>query len=158
MTNSVREFKLIREADRVFLQFADAEGRTAVKVVWARPISGRGAEVSFVGPDKQEVLMLEGLDALDAASRKIAEEELARRYVFPRITRVISATASFGVRYWHVETDIGERKFALKNASKNAVWITDEHLVLNDTLGCRYEVRPFSTLDEHSRSEIEKVL
>jgi hypothetical protein len=158
MANSVREFKLMREADRVFLQFADAEGKTPVKVVWARPISGRGAEVSFVGTDKQEVLMLEGLDALDPVSRKIAEEELAHRYVFPRVTRVISATASFGVRYWHVETDIGERKFALKNASKNAVWITDDHLVLNDTLGCRYEVRPFSALDEHSRSEIEKVL
>jgi hypothetical protein len=158
MSKTVKEFKLIKEGDQVFLQFGDSETKTAVKLVWARPITAKGADISFVGPDKQEVLMISGLDALEAKSRKIAEEEIARRYVFPRITRVISATASFGVRYWHVETDLGERHFALKNASKNAVWLTDEHLVLNDTLGCRYQVTPYSALDEPSRAEIEKVI
>jgi hypothetical protein len=158
MPRNVKEFRLIREGDQIFLQFADAEGRTAVKPVWARPITARGAEVSFIGPDKQEVLMVSCLDALDSASRRIAEEELSRRYVFPRIMRVMSATASFGVRYWHVETDLGERHFALKNASKNAVWLSDDHLVLNDTLGCRYQVCPYSALDAKSRAEIEKVI
>jgi len=158
MSKAVKEFRLTREGDQVFLQFGDSEMKTAVKLVWVRPITARGSEISFIGPDKQEVLMISGLDALESKSRKVAEEEIARRYVFPRITRVISATASFGVRYWHVETDLGERHFALKNASKNAVWLTDEHLVLNDTLGCRYQVTSYSSLDERSRDEIEKVI
>jgi len=158
MTSPPREFRLTKDGDQVFLQFADSDAKTRVRLVWVRPISARGSEVSFVGPDKQELLMLNGLDALDPASRKVAEEEITRRYVFPRVTKVLSATAHFGVRYWHVETDLGERKFALKNANKNAVWINKDHLVLTDTLGCRYEVKPFSALDPRSRAEIEKML
>ena len=158
MTTPVREFKLTKEGDQVFLQFADSDTKTAVKLVWARPISARGAEVSFVGPDKHELLMIESLDALDGDSRELAEREIARRYVFPRITKVYSATAHFGMRYWHVDTTLGERKFALKNASKNAVWVTEDHLILNDTLGCRYEVKPFSGLDDKSRAEIDNIL
>lgn len=158
MTETAKEFKLIREGDRVFLQFADGDAKKAVKIAWARPISTMGAEVSIIGPEKEELALLPNLDSLDPASRKVAEEELARRYVYPRITKVHSAVATFGVRYWHVETNLGERRFALKNASKNAVWITDDHLVLNDTLGCRYEVRPFSALDPVSRARIEDVL
>jgi len=158
MTEALKEFRLLREGDQVFLRFGDGETKTPVKLVWVRPISARGAEVSFIGPEKEELLMLSSLDALDPESRKIAEEEISRRYIFPRITRVVSATAFFGVRYWHVETDLGERRFALKNASKNAVWISQDHLVLNDTLGCRYEVKPYSALDARSRQRIEKVI
>lgn len=154
----VREFKLTREGDKVFLRFADSESATPVRLVWARPISARGAEISFVGPEKEELLMLESLEALDRESRKIAEDEIARRYVFPRITRVLSTSAHFGMRYWDVETSVGPRRFALKNATKNAVWVTPDRLVLTDTLGCRYEVNPYSALDPSSRAEIEKVL
>ncbi len=158
MDATVREFRIFREGDQVFLQFADAEAKVAIKLAWARPLSARGGEIAVIGPDKQEVLFIKGLDALDAASRTVAEEELARRYVFPRIKRVLSATASFGVRYWHVETDLGERRFALKNAAKNAVWLSEDHLILTDTIGCRYEVTAFSALDERSRAAIDAVI
>ena len=57
-----------------------------------------------------------------------------------------------------VETNLGERRFALKHASKHAIWLTDDHLVLKDTLGCRYEIKPYSALDVRSRAEVEKVL
>ena len=158
MTANQNEFRLVREGDEVFVEFADGRERALVKAVWARPITARNSSLSFVGRDKEEVCMVKSLDELDAESRGIAEDELARRYLLPRITRVKSARATFGVRYMRVETDRGERHFALKNASKNAVWINDDHLVLRDTLGCRYEVKPFSGLDQRSRTEIERVL
>jgi hypothetical protein len=158
MNSPVKEFRLIRQGDEVFLKFADSDSKTAVKVVRARPISTKSSEVAFVGPDKQELLLVESLDALDPASRAVAEEEIARRYIFPHITGVFAAKAVFGVRYWHVETDLGERHFALKNAAKNAVWLTDDHLVLTDTLGCRYEVPSLAALDPRSRAAIEGVL
>jgi len=158
MTQPTAKFRLLREQDKVLACFESDDRSVPVKIVWARPISARGAEVALIGPDKQEVAMLNDLSGLDPQSRVIAEEELARRYLMPRITCVISATASFGVRYWHVETDLGQRRFALKDASKNAVWLTSDHLVLQDTLGCRYEVNPFSALDVRSRTEIERIL
>jgi len=148
--------KLASEADRVFL--CRAGERIPVKLVWTRPISGRGGGLCLLDKDKKEVLMVNDLDDLDADSRRVAEEELSRRYMLPRITRVVRTQAHFGTRYWHVETDRGERRFAMKHAGKHAVWLTDNHLVLRDTLGCLYEVRPYSALDAKSKAEIEKVI
>jgi len=159
MIQTKNDFQLLRREDQVVLRRGDPEHDVPVKLVWVRPITGRGGSVSLLDPGKKkEVALLDSLEALDPASRAIAEEELSRRYLVPRITRVIRATANFGVRYWHVETDRGERRFALKHASKNAMWITDEHLVLRDTLGCRYEIQPFSALDGRSRAEVERVI
>ena len=153
-----KEFRLLREEDELFVRFEGSDTKTSVKLVWARPISGRGGSICLLDRDKKEVAMLKSLDSFDPDSRVIAEEELAKRYLVPRITRVIRATANFGIRYWHVETDLGRRHFALKNASKNAVWISDDHLVLRDTLGCRYEINPYSGLDPRSRTLVEKVI
>ena len=158
MSGKAKRFRLLRRGARVFIQFADSDVQKPVKLVWARPITGRGGALSLLDDKKKEVAMLENLDCLDGESRRIAEEELGGRYLIPRITRVIRASANFGVRYWHVETDLGVRQFALKNANKNAVWVSDEHLVLQDTLGCRYEVKPFSALDPRSRAEVDKVI
>ena len=158
MQEQMKDFELLREHDQVFIQFRDTGTKTPVKLVWARPLTSRGTQVSLVDEKKREVLMLDSLDWLSPASRKIAEEELRRRYVLPRITRVIQTSADFGVRYWRVETNLGERRFALKHASKHAIWLTDDHLVLEDTLGCRYEIKPYSALDGRSRAEVEKVL
>jgi uncharacterized protein DUF1854 len=151
------DVRFIREGDSVFATDGDG-AKTPVKLVWARPLSARGREICALGPDKKEVLMLDSLDALDADSRRVVQEELAKRYLMPRITRVMETTADFGMRYWHVATTLGERRFALKHASKNAIWITDDHLVLRDTLGCRYEIRPYGELDPASRAEVEKVI
>lgn len=158
MMNHEVKHRLERDEDRVFLCPADGGPRVPVTLVWVRPISGRGGQVSFVDADKKEVLMLDTLDDLDPESRRIAEEELRRRYLVPRIVRVINATANFGIRYWHVETDLGERHFALKNAARKAIWLSDDHLVLRDTMGCRYEIPSFAALDQRSRNRIERVL
>ncbi len=158
MDATPEKIRLQRHADRVLLSRGDSDDWTPVRLVWARPISGRGGEISFLDKNKREVLMLESLDPLDPESRKVAEEELAKRYLVPRITRVIRTMATFGIRYWHVQTDRGERRFALKHASKNTFWLSRDHLVLRDTLGCVYEIRPFSELDQRSRAEVEKVI
>lgn len=158
MKEQTSEIRLSRRDGQVYVRFKCKDDLIPVKLVWARPISARGGEISLVDKDKSEVHMLDSLTDLDPESRMIAEEELDTRYLVPRITRVVRADASFGVRYWHVETNLGPRRFALKNAAKNAVWLDSEHLILQDTLGCRYEVKPFSELDTKSKAEVEKVI
>jgi len=158
MQSNIEKFTLRQEGDQLFLRREGEDADTAVKVVWARPITTRGGEISIMTQDQKELFTLPNLEALDPESRKAAEGDLARRYILPRITRVKEATATFGIRYWQVQTDRGERHFAMRHAYKNAVWLTDDHLVLQDTLGCRYEIKPYSALDERSRAEVEKVL
>lgn len=156
--NSVPTIRLRRKEDKVVLDPGDGQEPKPVKLVWAQPVSRRGGPVSVLDAEKNELAMLPSLDALDRESRKVAEEELRGRYLVARITRVMSTRATYGVRYWHVETDRGERRFTIKHTSKNAIWVTDDHLVLRDTLGCRYEIKSFSALDRRSRMEVEKVL
>ena len=76
----------------------------------------------------------------------------------PTVARVVSVTVNLNIRYWRVETDLGERLLALKQTSKNAVWLSDDHLVLRDTMGCLYEVNPLSALDPRSKAEVEGIL
>jgi hypothetical protein len=155
---TTKPFKLHRKLDRVFLKFDGDGEEKAVKLVWPRPVSAQGREISFVDDKKKEVVLIKDLAALDADSRRIAEEELERRYLTARIKRVIEATAQFGTRSWKVETDRGVRNFAVKSVNKDVTWVTDDHILIRDTLGYRYEIASLTALDEHSQEEVDKVL
>jgi hypothetical protein len=150
------EIRLQREGGELMLT-ADGKKR-AVQAVWARPVTTRGGDIAFLDKDKKEALMIADLAALDPVSRALVEEELTQRYLVARITRVLRTEAIFGTQYWQVETDRGERRLAFKSDNRNAVWIHADHLVLRDTLGCRYEIKPYSALDPHSQAEVAKVL
>lgn len=149
---------LVRKLDRIFARFADNDEEKPVKLVWVRPISGRGREVSIITQDKKEILMLKSLDELDPDSRKIAEQELAQRYLVPRITRVLKTRVTFGNRYWNVQTDRGPRAFAMKDPHKNVIRVTEDRLILRDTLGNRYEIKSLSNLDGKSQAEVQRVI
>ena len=129
-----------------------------VTLAWARPITARGGEIVLLDEEKREACQLAGLEALDPDSRLLAREELDQTYLAPRILRVIRTETVFGTQYWEVETDLGPRRLAVKSDNRNAVWIDAGHLVLRDTLGCRYDIEPYSALDARSRAEIEKVM
>jgi len=158
MCETGRTVRLIRKLGGVYARFDDSGEERPVRLVWARPVSGRGEEVSIVGKDKTELMMLKNLDCLDAESRKIAEEELAARYLVPTITRVIRTHPSFGNRYWAVETNLGWRSFVMKDPTKNALWLSRDRVIIRDTLGNRYEIESVSRLDPRSRAEVKKVL
>lgn len=158
MNGSVKNIVLLRKQDQVMARLNDTAEEIPVKVLWARPISGRGEEISILGMDKKEVLMLDSLECLDPGSRKIAEEELDRRYLVPRIIVVKKTEANFGNRYWEVETDRGPRRFLMKDPNTNAIWITDDKLIIRDSLGNHYEIESLAALDDRSRAEVEKVI
>ena len=73
------------KGDQVFLRRDGEDVETAVKVVWARPITARGGEIAILTQDQKELFTLPSLEVLDAESRKAAEADLASRYIFPRI-------------------------------------------------------------------------
>jgi hypothetical protein len=153
-----REMNLVRRHDRVYARLSGEDREVPVKLVWARPVSGKGQEVSVLGTDKKELFLLKSLEGLDPASRRVAEEELDQRYLVPRIRKVLSTYTNFGARYWHVETDRGDLRFVMKDPSKNVTWVTADRMILRDTLGNRYEIESYAGLDARSRSEIDKVI
>ena len=158
MRQDTTKFKLVRIDGKVLLRRVGNGEGIPVIVVWARPVSGRGREVSLLDERKREVLMLESLDELDPESRAIAEQELDSRYLIPEITRVLSAEAHFGNRFWEVETTHGERSFAMRDPNKNVTRVSEDRLVIRDVLGNRYEIPSLADLDVLSRRRAELVL
>ena len=158
MINMNGKIRLERDDGRILLRRQSDEFGIPVTLVWARPISGQGSEISLMDEKKQEVLMAEGLDAFDGDSRVIAEEELGQRYLMPRITRIHETQTQFGNRFWQVDTNHGTKAFVTKSPHKHVTWVSDDRVVLRDVLGNRYEIESLSMLDSHSRQEAEKVL
>ena len=149
------KIRLTRRQDQVFAKIG-SDKLKPVKIVWTRPVTGRGSQISIFGMDKKELAMIDSLDELPPASRQIAQEELDRRYLVPRITSVVKTEANFGNLYWEVETNHGPRRFLMKDPAANLIWVTDDSVMLKDTLGNRYEIESFMALDARSHSDSER--
>jgi hypothetical protein len=63
-----------------------------------------------------------------------------------------------GHRYLKVQTNRGFRYFNLKEPGKNVTHVTDDHLVIRDSMGNRYEIQSVKALDAESRQRLELVL
>lgn len=157
MTAESQNVILVDRRGQVFASVNGAE-EVPVRVVWARPLTGQGQCVSLLTEDKEEVAMVNDVAELDEASRKVAERALRERYLLSRITEVHSTDPHFGNRYFDVETDRGPVKFILKDPNRNVTRVTEDHLILRDTQGNRYEIPSLSNLDAKSRVEVEKVV
>ena len=149
---------LRREGDKVVYR-ADDGVETAVRILWARPLSKRGGPLSIMAAEKKrEVAYLPGLDCLSGESRRIALEELAGGMIMARITAVRSVRPRFGNYYWDVETDRGSRRFLLNSPETNAMYPEPDVIVVRDVSGNCFEINPLSGLDSLSRKEIDRVL
>jgi hypothetical protein len=159
MKDDKEKIRLRRKRDQVLAKLDDGAEEKPVKIAWVRPVSGRGREVSVLDAEsKNELVMLGNLDRLNESSRKIAEEELGRRYLVPRITRIIRTDVSFGNWYLEVETDLGHRRFLMKDPNTSVVRVTDDTLLIRDVIGNRYEIESLARLDEHSRVALDRII
>jgi len=67
---------VFEEYGQVMLQLPDRQEAIPVEVLWPRPITGRGEEVSFLDEKQHEVLMIDGVHVLDREPRHVVEEAL----------------------------------------------------------------------------------
>ena len=141
--------RLTIEGDRSYLK---------VRVVCAAPLSQPDRYICLLDEKNEVICTVEDPIDLDEASQRVIKEELEQRYMTAIIKRVDSLKSEFGVSYWEVQTDRGNREFVVRNASENAQWITDRRLLLLDVDGNRFEISNLERLDKKSRGLIEMVL
>ena len=141
--------RLTIEGDRSYLK---------VRVVCAAPLSQPDRYICFLDEKNEVICTVEDPIDLDAVSQRIVKEEIEQRYMTAIIKRIDSLKSEFGVSYWEVETDRGNREFVVRNVSENAQWITDRRLLLLDVDGNRFEIANLEVLDKKSRGLIEMVL
>lgn len=151
--------RLWRDDGRIMYSPADGGEPQSVRIVWARPLSGRGGPVSLMrAGKKREIAYLPDLSQLDAASRAVAEEELAESMVLPVITAVYQVKPRFGSYYWDVETNMGRRKFLLSSPESNSSRPGPDVVVIRDVSGNCYEIASVSSMDKTSLREMDRVL
>lgn len=151
--------RLWREDGKVMYRDAGMEKPEAVRLVWARPLSGRNGPASvLMAEKKKEVAYIPDLSSLAEESRRIALEELEESLVMPEIRTIVRVIPRFGNFYWDVETNLGRRKFLLLSPETNTFRPNADAVILRDVSGNCYEISSISSLDASSLREMDRVL
>jgi len=140
------------------LTVGDDRSYPDVKLFQAWPLSAPSRYLSLQDAKGEEIVMVDDLTQLTEASRRIAQAELGRRYLTARVQAVNEIRTEFGVTYWHVTTDKGERDFVVQSMSESCVWLSDQHLLVIDVDGNRFEFADLATFDRASSERLSTVL
>ena len=122
------------------------------------PLSYPEKFLTLLDGKSEEIAFINHISELSAESRAVAEEAIRQRYLTSRITIITDLRNDFGITYWHVETDRGQRDFVVQSLSESCVWLSDAHILIVDADGCRFEIMDRHALDAQSRALLDTVL
>jgi hypothetical protein len=91
-------------------------------------------------------------------SRRLVEDDLARRYLHPRVLHILSVSDYGGVHVCEFDTDRGRREVTLRDTRDNAVYLGANRVLLTDAEGNRYDVYDIGGLDRLSRAYLARIL
>lgn len=129
-----------------------------VKVARTFPLSDPEHYYGFLNAKDKVIGLVMDPSKLDQDSKKIAEEELIRRYFTPIIHRFFRMKEEYGAVYCDVETNLGPRQFVVKGIRDSILDLGDGRVLLMDVDGNRYMVKDWPRLDDKSRRLLERVL
>lgn len=151
-------FTLERDAHgQLVLHGADGSAHVGVQPVRAFPLSDADGPLSLVGADGRELAWIEAPASLDAPTRALIAEELARREFAPVIERLLAVSTFSTPSEWTVRTDRGETRLVLK-AEEDIRRLGDGALLVTDSHGIGYRIADQRTLDRRSRRLLERFL
>jgi len=138
----------------------DGGDRSYLKVMVARafPMSEPSRHVGFLDGNGKDIGIIEDIRKLDPESRRIAEEELDKRYFMPKILRVLKLNHEYDISYFLVETDRGQRDFTVRGHHENCVEVSPDRYIIEDVDGSRFEIPDVNRLDARSQSLLARVL
>lgn len=114
------------------------------------PVSSPDGPIALCDPRGREITWLESLDAVDAATRNLLEDDLAQRDFIPVILRVHGVSSLSEPCEWDVETDRGRTRFILQ-AEEDFHRLSPHRAIIVDRRGLRFLLADVRTLDGASR-------
>lgn len=131
---------------------------TTVKPVWASPMRYPGQYLALLDGKGNEICLLQDPNTLDGRSLAAVQRVLRKRTLTAVVSAINAVMVEYGATYWNVETDRGCRDFVTVNLQETAHWLSEEHLLLCDVDGNRFEIQDAATLDSRSRALLAKAL
>ena len=151
-------FTLARDAHgRLLLRDAEGHEHAGVHAVRAFPLSDPDGAVSLVGAEGRELAWVERPTTLDAPTRALIDEELARREFAPVIEQLLDVSTFATPSEWTVRTDRGEARFVLK-AEEDIRRLGGGALLVTDSHGIGYRIADLRALDRRTRRLLERFL
>jgi len=141
------------------LVLTDGTGREHVGVepVRAFPISDPRHGISICDAEGREIIWIDDLDALPAPTRRLLEDDLARRQFLPIVQRIIRVIGSTEPSEWEVESDRGRTRFPLRS-EEDVRALAGHRAIITDAHGIRYLIPDVRALDAASRRILERYL
>lgn len=152
-------FRLHRNAHgRLVLTFPGGTEHAGVTPVRAFPLAAPGEGLSLVGQNGHELAWIDRLDALDAPTRALVEEELAAREFVPSIERILRVSSFSTPSTWEVETDRGPARLVLKAEEDIRRLGSRTALLIAASDGVHFRIQDVTVLDRPSRKLLERFL
>jgi hypothetical protein len=129
-----------------------------VQIARAFPLSRPDRLIGLRDGKEKDIGMLASTEGLDAESRRILDEEMARRYFVPRVTRVKKAKKEFDTVTWDVETDKGSRVYVVQNLRESVLEVQPGRVIVTDRTGARFEFPEVSRAGAETISLLSRVL
>ena len=149
--------KLERDAfGQLVLTAADGVHR-GVLPVRANPISAPEEGIAIISPEGHELMWIERLADLPAATRALIEEALGEREFMPEITRLDTVSSFATPSTWQVSTNRGPASFVLKG-EEDIRRLPGGILLIADAHGIQFMIRDLAALDRHSRRLLDRFL
>ena len=124
----------------------------------AFPFDAPDEYISVLNKDGKEYGIIRRLSDFEGESRALIDAELARKYLAPVITKILSLKDKLGYSYWEVETDSGRRSFTMRDTYRNLFHNSENGVVLTDVDGNRFLIPDVLQLDPKSYRRIELYL
>ena len=146
-----KQMRVFRQAGVTRLTLSGEKSYPKIAVARAFPLSNADHYLGFLDGNGKDIGLLPDPALLDAESRHVVDEELAKRYFVPVIERVVLVREEFGTIYWTVETDRGEVEFVVRNIRDNLQELSANRVILTDIDGNRFEFPDLAKLDSKSQ-------
>jgi hypothetical protein len=132
-----------------------AEPVREAKVARCFPWSVPGRYIAVRDKDGKEIALLETLDELDPASRRVVEEELQESIFNPKIHRLLDFKREFGITSITADTDRGEVTFQIRSRDDVRV-LSSRRALFRDADGITYELADLGALDPVSQRRLRQ--
>ncbi|MCK9222574.1 MAG: DUF1854 domain-containing protein [Limnochordia bacterium] len=119
------------------------------------PLKGPLELVTVASADGQFIGLIHDYRRLDEQSAALIKEALDQRHYMPQILRIVSIGEEGGVWVWNTVTNRGKRRFIVQSRRRDVTWVADNHIVVRDADGNKYEIRDLHKLDDKSKDKIE---
>lgn len=151
-------FTLIRNPfGRLVFTGADGEVHESVVPVRAFPIGAPDDGIALVSGEGRELVWIDRLDTLPAASAALIREELESREFVPLVRRIRGVSSFACPSTWDVDTDRGDAQLVLKG-EEDIRRLGRDKLLIADAHGIQYLIRDLTALDRGSRKILDRFL